>query len=87
MTAKIIDGKAIAAQVREKVAEDVAARVEAGLPVPGLAIRKPLNPFGIAGKVSPKSSPLWLVVVSGMSYFSFHTYPQCWHLLDPSFRE
>ncbi|MGD9091986.1 MAG: bifunctional methylenetetrahydrofolate dehydrogenase/methenyltetrahydrofolate cyclohydrolase FolD [Anaerolineales bacterium] len=37
MTAKIIDGKAIAAQVRQKVAEDVAARVEAGLPVPGLA--------------------------------------------------
>ena len=37
MTAKIIDGKAIAAQVREKVAADVAARVEAGLPVPGLA--------------------------------------------------
>lgn len=37
MTAKIIDGKAIAAQVREKVAEDVAARLERGLQAPGLA--------------------------------------------------
>ncbi len=37
MTAKIIDGTAIAEQVREQVARDVAARVAAGLPVPGLA--------------------------------------------------
>ena len=37
MTASIIDGTAIAAQVRAKVAEDVAARVEAGLMRPGLA--------------------------------------------------
>jgi len=37
MTAKIIDGTAIADQVREQVAKDVAARVAAGLPVPGLA--------------------------------------------------
>jgi methylenetetrahydrofolate dehydrogenase (NADP+)/methenyltetrahydrofolate cyclohydrolase len=37
MTAKIIDGKAIAAQVREKVAEDVAARLERDLQAPGLA--------------------------------------------------
>jgi len=37
MTAKIIDGKAIAAEVREKVAEDVAEMVAAGKPNPGLA--------------------------------------------------
>lgn len=37
MTAQIIDGKAIAAEVRQKVAEDVAALVAAGKPKPGLA--------------------------------------------------
>ena len=37
MTAKIIDGKAIALKVREKVAEDVAEMVAAGKPNPGLA--------------------------------------------------
>jgi len=37
MTAKIIDGKAIAAQVRQKVADDTQARVDAGLIRPGLA--------------------------------------------------
>lgn len=37
MTAKIIDGAAIAGEVRENVAKDVAARVAKGLPVPGLA--------------------------------------------------
>ena len=37
MTAQIIDGKAIAAQVREKVAADVAKMVEEGGPTPGLA--------------------------------------------------
>ena len=37
MTAKIIDGKAIAAEVREKVAEDVAEMVATGKPNPGLA--------------------------------------------------
>lgn len=37
MTAQIIDGKAIAAAVRQKVAEDVAALVAAGKPNPGLA--------------------------------------------------
>lgn len=37
MTAKIIDGTAIAGEVRANVAKDVAARVEKGLPVPGLA--------------------------------------------------
>ena len=37
MTAKIIDGKAIAAEVRQKVAEDVAEMVAAGKPNPGLA--------------------------------------------------
>lgn len=37
MTAKIIDGNAIAEQVRAQVAKEVAARVEAGLPRPGLA--------------------------------------------------
>ncbi len=37
MTAQIIDGKAIAEQVRTKVAEDVAAMVAKGLPRPGLA--------------------------------------------------
>jgi len=37
MTAKIIDGTAIAGEVRANVAQDVAARVEKGLPVPGLA--------------------------------------------------
>lgn len=37
MTAKIIDGTAIAEQVRADVAKGVAERVAAGLPVPGLA--------------------------------------------------
>ena len=37
MTAKIIDGKATAAEVRQKVAEDVAEMVAAGKPKPGLA--------------------------------------------------
>ncbi len=37
MTAQIIDGTAIAAKVRAKVAEDVAARVAAGQQRPGLA--------------------------------------------------
>lgn len=37
MTAKIIDGKAVAEQVRAQVAEQVAARVAAGKPRPGLA--------------------------------------------------
>jgi 5,10-methylene-tetrahydrofolate dehydrogenase/methenyl tetrahydrofolate cyclohydrolase len=37
MTAQIIDGKAIAEQVRAKVAEDVTAMAAAGLPRPGLA--------------------------------------------------
>lgn len=37
MSAKIIDGKAIAAQVRAEVADEVAKMVEAGLPRPGLA--------------------------------------------------
>ncbi len=37
MTAKIIDGKAIALQVRENVKEEVAKRVAAGKPKPGLA--------------------------------------------------
>jgi len=37
MTAKLIDGKAIAKQVRADLTEKVAARVEAGKSVPGLA--------------------------------------------------
>lgn len=37
MTAQIIDGKAIAAKVRQKVAEDVSAMVAEGKPRPGLA--------------------------------------------------
>jgi 5,10-methylene-tetrahydrofolate dehydrogenase/methenyl tetrahydrofolate cyclohydrolase len=37
MTAKIIDGKSIAAQVRAEVAEKVAARLKAGRSRPGLA--------------------------------------------------
>lgn len=37
MTAKIIDGTAIAGEVRANVAKDVTARVEKGLSVPGLA--------------------------------------------------
>ena len=37
MTAQIIDGKAIAAEVRQKVAEDVSAMVAEGKPRPGLA--------------------------------------------------
>ena len=37
MTAELIDGKAIAQQVRAEVAHDVAAWVEAGHPAPGLA--------------------------------------------------
>jgi 5,10-methylene-tetrahydrofolate dehydrogenase/methenyl tetrahydrofolate cyclohydrolase len=37
MTAKIIDGKSIAARVRAEVAEKVAARLEAGRSRPGLA--------------------------------------------------
>jgi 5,10-methylene-tetrahydrofolate dehydrogenase/methenyl tetrahydrofolate cyclohydrolase len=37
MSAEIIDGKAIAAQLRGEIAERVAERVKAGLPQPGLA--------------------------------------------------
>ena len=37
MTAKIIDGKAIAESLREKVKEEVNERIAAGLAVPGLA--------------------------------------------------
>jgi methylenetetrahydrofolate dehydrogenase (NADP+)/methenyltetrahydrofolate cyclohydrolase len=37
MAAELIDGKAIAQQVRAEVAQDVAAWVEAGHPAPGLA--------------------------------------------------
>ncbi|MFN2234087.1 MAG: bifunctional methylenetetrahydrofolate dehydrogenase/methenyltetrahydrofolate cyclohydrolase FolD [Anaerolineales bacterium] len=37
MTAKLIDGTAIAKEVRETVAKDVAELVEAGYPAPGLA--------------------------------------------------
>ena len=37
MTAQIIDGKAIAAEVRQKVADDVSEMVAAGKPRPGLA--------------------------------------------------
>ena len=37
MTAKIIDGKAIADQIQEEIKEKVAARVAAGKSVPGLA--------------------------------------------------
>jgi len=38
MTANIIDGKAIAKQVRSNVAERVAERVANGLRAPGLAV-------------------------------------------------
>ena len=37
MTAKLIDGKAIAKEVRDAVAAEVAALVAAGHPAPGLA--------------------------------------------------
>lgn len=37
MTAKIIDGKALAQQIRDEVAKDVVDMVAAGLPRPGLA--------------------------------------------------
>ncbi len=37
MTAKIIDGKAMAQQIRQEVADEVAARVAEGKPRPGLA--------------------------------------------------
>ncbi len=37
MTAQIIDGKGIAEEIRAGVAQEVAARIQAGLPVPGLA--------------------------------------------------
>jgi 5,10-methylene-tetrahydrofolate dehydrogenase/methenyl tetrahydrofolate cyclohydrolase len=37
MTAKIIDGTAIAKEIRDKAAEDVAALIAAGYPPPGLA--------------------------------------------------
>ena len=38
MTARIIDGKAVAATVTEEVRRAVAARTAAGKPVPGLAV-------------------------------------------------
>ncbi|SDK90306.1 methylenetetrahydrofolate dehydrogenase (NADP+) / methenyltetrahydrofolate cyclohydrolase [Modicisalibacter muralis] len=38
MTAQLIDGKAIAAHVRQQVARQVAARREAGARIPGLAV-------------------------------------------------
>ena len=37
MTAQIIDGKCVAEEIRNEVAREVAARKQAGLPVPGLA--------------------------------------------------
>ena len=37
MVAQIIDGKALAAQVREQVGLDVAEMIKAGIPQPGLA--------------------------------------------------
>ncbi len=37
MTGKLIDGKGIAQEIRERIADDVQARVDAGLPRPGLA--------------------------------------------------
>lgn len=37
MVAQIIDGKAIAAQVREQVGQEVAEMIKAGIPQPGLA--------------------------------------------------
>lgn len=37
MSAAIIDGRAVAARIRERVAEDVAALTDAGQPAPGLA--------------------------------------------------
>jgi methylenetetrahydrofolate dehydrogenase (NADP+) / methenyltetrahydrofolate cyclohydrolase len=38
MTAKIIDGKALAQQIRNEIAKKVASRIEQGLSVPGLAV-------------------------------------------------
>lgn len=38
MTAQLIDGKAIAAQVRQRVAAKIASRLENGLRAPGLAV-------------------------------------------------
>ena len=38
MTAKIIDGKALAQQIRKEIAKKVASRTEQGLSVPGLAV-------------------------------------------------
>ncbi|MCS2610650.1 bifunctional methylenetetrahydrofolate dehydrogenase/methenyltetrahydrofolate cyclohydrolase FolD [Halomonas dongshanensis] len=38
MTAQLIDGKAIAAQVRQRVATKIASRLENGLRAPGLAV-------------------------------------------------
>ncbi|EDN69974.1 Tetrahydrofolate dehydrogenase/cyclohydrolase [Beggiatoa sp. PS] len=38
MTAKILDGKAIAAQLRQKIQQQVQARLEQGLRAPGLAV-------------------------------------------------
>ncbi|PXZ05915.1 bifunctional methylenetetrahydrofolate dehydrogenase/methenyltetrahydrofolate cyclohydrolase FolD [Gilliamella apicola] len=38
MTAKIIDGKALAQQIRNEIAKKVASRTEQGLSVPGLAV-------------------------------------------------
>jgi 5,10-methylene-tetrahydrofolate dehydrogenase/methenyl tetrahydrofolate cyclohydrolase len=37
MVAQIIDGKAIAAQVREQVGQEVAEMIKEGVPQPGLA--------------------------------------------------
>lgn len=38
MSAKILDGKAVAAELREKIKAQVAARIEQGLSAPGLAV-------------------------------------------------
>src|SRR5918997_1746687 len=48
MAAELIDGKAIAQQVRAEVAQEVAAWVEAGHPAPGLA--------GVLGGADPASA-------------------------------
>ena len=47
MTAKLIDGKSIAAQIRQSVKQSVQQRLAAGLRPPGLAVIQATDSTGV----------------------------------------
>ncbi len=69
MTAQIIDGKAIAQKIREDVAADVARRVSAGKPKPGLATVLIGDRADSAAYVASKGKACQEL---GMESFSYH---------------